>query len=62
MKSSQWYSNKSRQSLLSNVPKVPVIVRSGSNADSTERKRTKSEEKHFVVGVTLIGGEEVVGG
>ncbi len=62
MKSSQWYNNKSQQSILRNVSRVPVIVRTGPAADGTERTRTVSEKEYFIVGKSCVGGEEVVGG
>ena len=64
MKTSTWYNNKSQQSVLRDVPRIPAIVRSGPSGGGTRRTRTEetSEKKYFVVGKSKVGGKEVVGG
>lgn len=62
MRSSQWYNNRSQQSFLGDVPRVPTIVRVGPTGSSgTQRSKKVSDEKYFIVGRSQIGGEEVVG-
>jgi len=63
MKSSQWYNNKSQQSILRDVPRVPAIVRAGPSNDGTQRgKKGTQEKEYFIVGKSQVGGGEVVGG
>ena len=61
MKSSAWFSNKSNQSVLRDIPRVNTIVRSGPSTDGTKHTQI-SKKSHFIVGESIVGKEDIVVG
>ena len=62
-KRSSWFTKSAQQGVFMKTATLSTINRSGPTQAVTDNKKIKpSKEKYFVVGETLIGGEEVVGG
>jgi hypothetical protein len=62
LRSEGWFQSHSGQSFLRDLPRVPVFV--SSNKVSAKKgslpTRGAREHKPFIVGESLVGGEEVV--
>lgn len=57
-----WFQKNAQQGIFMKVSTIPALVRSGPIQAVTDNQKQKpSNEKYFIVGETLVGGEEVVG-
>ena len=59
-----WFTRRATQDTRTNIAQLPAIVASGPNIQSQPDKEGKEEqngETYFEVGVTPVGGDEVVG-
>jgi hypothetical protein len=64
MKSSMvWFNSKMGQNTYVDIGSLPAIIKSGVNSNPSPDSKDKDEKgrKFFVVGKTVVGGEEVVG-
>ena len=60
-KSISWVRSNAQQGVTMKVASFPSVIRNGPVPVIIQRRRAKSEEeKTFVVGQSIIGGEEVV--
>lgn len=63
-KSLQWYQKQSAQSVFLGTPSIPVVMSTGPNTrsgkDGTETP--KIGDKQFIVGESVVGGPDRVGG
>lgn len=63
MKASTWFARNTQQAVMSRAGVLPVMIRSGTTTKSAQEKPIKvSGEKVFVVGKSLVGGKDRVGG
>jgi len=61
--SKRWIDSNMRENTVSRVSELPTVIRSGPNRATEQAPRQKNEDddEFFVVGVTPVGGSEVVG-
>lgn len=60
-KSVSWVRSNAQQGVLMKVANFPSVIRNGPVPVITNTRQAKSEEeKTFVVGQSIIGGEEVI--
>ena len=61
LRSERWFRKNSNQAVLRDLPHVPVFVRSNTTRPNRKEEATKGakEYKPFIVGESLVGGEEV---
>lgn len=61
-KSDRWFNNKASQDTRAGIANLPVLVRTGPyNVSEPHMDRNAQGQKHFKVGQSEVGGEEVVG-
>ena len=60
-RSVSWVRSNAQQGVLMKVANFPAVIRNGPVPVITNTKQAKSEEeKTFIVGKSIIGGEEVI--
>jgi hypothetical protein len=56
----KWFVRRSAQATLQTIPRLPVYVKSGTiQTKKPLQQRTKGAPKAFIVGESIVGGEEV---
>ena len=60
-RSTGWFTKNAAQDVFAKVPILPLVARSGNDVQPARTRDSKSA-KYIVVGETVIGGKEVVGG
>lgn len=60
--STNWFNIKSQQQTAVNVARLPVIARTGPKPQGSRNNRQQDNDgnKFFVVGESVVGGEEIV--
>ena len=62
-KGTQWFERNTQQAVLSRAAILPVISRTGPSAKSGRESVTrKSDENTFIVGESVVGGNDRVKG
>ena len=61
-RSAVWFQGHTQQGVFMRIGNFPSIARTGAKNYSAQTKKAKSKkERLFVVGQSIVGGEEVVG-
>lgn len=61
-RSTRWFNKHNEQTVRMGIQDFPVLTSMGPNVNMNQDKQTNEKgEKLFVVGRSVIGGEEVVG-
>ena len=62
-KASQWFNRNTQQAVMSKASIIPVLIRTGTTTKSSIEQATKKPGQNvFIVGKSVVGGKDCVGG
>jgi hypothetical protein len=62
-KSMQWFNRNTQQAVMSKASLIPVLIRTGTTTKSgIEQSTKKLGQNVFIVGESLVGSKDCVGG